>query len=86
MSQAATGRIVNYRIGIKTQMTKEILIQFKIENAGSLVGKKVFWKNGKTKLFGKIIGLHGNSGMLRARFKKGVPGQAIGQSVDLVSS
>lgn len=71
-------------------MSKEILIQFNTANSafhvGGLVGKKVVWKNGKSKVFGKIIGLHGNSGMLRARFKKGVPGQALGQSVNLLNS
>ena len=70
-------------------MSKEILIQFSADSVaqlGALVGKKVVWKNGKNKLVGKIVGLHGKNGMLKAKFKKGVPGQAIGQTVELVNS
>ena len=89
MSQTIIGRIVNYRIGIRTQMSKEILIQFSGADsaalAGRLVGRKVVWKGEKSRLVGKIVGLHGRNGMLRARFKKGVPGQALGSTVELVS-
>ena len=70
-------------------MSKEILIQFSADSAaqlGALVGKKVVWKNGKKNLIGKIVGSHGKNGMLRAKFKKGVPGQAIGQTVELVNN
>jgi large subunit ribosomal protein L35Ae len=71
-------------------MSKEILIEFTtadaVAAAGSFVGKKVVWKNGKNSLFGKIVGLHGKNGMLKAKFKKGVPGQAIGQTVELINS
>jgi len=71
-------------------MSKEILIQFvnseAIAPAGSFVGKKVVWKNGKNSLIGQIVGLHGKNGMLKAKFKKGVPGQAIGQTVELINN
>jgi large subunit ribosomal protein L35Ae len=89
VSQLVEARITNYRIGIRTQMSKEILIQFSADSVaqlGALVGRKVVWKNGKKKLVGKIVGLHGKNGMLKAKFKKGVPGQAIGQTVELVNS
>lgn len=90
VSQLVEARITNYHKGIRTQMSKEILIQFSNVNsasqAGALVGKKVVWKNGKDKLVGKIVGLHGKNGMLKAKFKKGVPGQAIGHTVELINS
>lgn len=82
-----TGRITNYRIGIRTQQSKECLIEFLGINAGKagqLVGKKVTWSNGKTKLAGKIMGIHGRKGIVRARFKRPVPGQAIGTPIELV--
>ncbi len=52
--------------------------------AGKLIGQKVVWENGKSTLLGKIVGFHGKNGVVRARFKKGVPGQAIGSVVELI--
>jgi len=89
MSQPVYGTIVNYRIGIRTQMPKECLIQFAHANsvslAGQLIGRKVVWKKGKNTLIGKIVKLHGKKGVVRAKFRKGVPGQALGTTVELVS-
>jgi large subunit ribosomal protein L35Ae len=69
-------------------MSRECLIQFAHVNsaslAGSLIGRKVVWKQGKSKLIGKIVGLHGKKGVVRAKFRKGVPGQALGTTVELV--
>jgi len=69
-------------------MSKECLIQFAHVNsvslAGQLIGRKVVWKKGKNKLIGKIVSLHGKKGVVRAKFRKGVPGQALGTTVELV--
>jgi large subunit ribosomal protein L35Ae len=69
-------------------MSKECLIQFAHVNsvslAGQLIGRKVVWKEGKNTLIGKIVGLHGKKGVVRAKFRKGVPGQALGTTVELV--
>jgi large subunit ribosomal protein L35Ae len=89
LAQKIQGRITNYRIGIKEQTSKECLIEFESITSASLaskiVGKKVIWNNGKTKLVGKIRGPHGTNGIIKARFTRGVPGQAIGSIVELVS-
>lgn len=89
MSQPVYGTIVNYRIGIRTQMSKECLIQFapvtSSSLAGQLIGRKVVWKQGKNKFVGKIAGFHGKNGVVRVKFRKGVPGQALGTPVELVS-
>jgi large subunit ribosomal protein L35Ae len=89
LSQKIYGRITNYRIGIRTQASKECLIEFPgIDSAclaGKLVGQKVTWKNQTSMLNGKIVSTHGKNGMVRARFVHGVPGQAIGTTVELVS-
>lgn len=71
-------------------MPKECLIQFAHVNsaslAGQLIGRKVVWKEGENKFIGKIVGLHGKRGLVRAKFRKGVPGQALGTNVQLVGT
>ena len=88
LSQPVYGRIMNYRIGIRTQMSRECLIQFanvvSAARAGKLIGRKVVWKGENKKLIGKIVGFHGKNGAVRVKFKKGVPGQALGTTVELV--
>ncbi|HTY74053.1 MAG TPA: 50S ribosomal protein L35ae [Candidatus Nanoarchaeia archaeon] len=87
MSQSIYGRIMNYRIGIRTQESHECLIQFSsIDNkeAGKLIGQKVMWKGEKNSIGGKIVGLHGKNGVVIAKFKKGLPGQAIGTTLELI--
>jgi large subunit ribosomal protein L35Ae len=69
-------------------MSHECLVQFTdmvtVAKAGQLIGRKVVWK-GENKAFpGKIVGLHGRNGVVRVRFQKGVPGNALGISVELV--
>ncbi|MEM2911505.1 MAG: 50S ribosomal protein L35ae [Candidatus Bathyarchaeia archaeon] len=82
------GVIVNYRIGPKTQRSKECIIQFahakSVSEASRLIGRKVAWKSGKNKIIGKIVDTHGNKGLVRARFRRGLPGQALGTTVELV--
>ena len=79
---------MNYRIGIRTQMSTECLVSFtdvvSAARAGQLIGQKVVWKGENKKLTGKIMGFHGKNGVVRVRFKKGVPGQALGTTVELV--
>ncbi|MCJ7431559.1 50S ribosomal protein L35ae [Candidatus Bathyarchaeota archaeon] len=88
MSQPVYGKIVNYRIGPKSQMPGWCLIQFadanSISKAGQLIGRKVVLKYGKNNFIGKIMGFHGKKGVVKAKFRKGVPGQALGTTVELV--
>ena len=69
-------------------MSSECLVQFtdivSAAKAGKLIGQKVLWKGENKKLIGKIMGFHGKNGVVRVRFKKGVPGQALGTTVELV--
>jgi large subunit ribosomal protein L35Ae len=87
LSQPIYGRIINYRIGIRTQHSRECLIQFNgvdsAAQAGRLLGQKVVWKGEKRKFIGKVVGFHGKNGIVRAKFRKGVPGQALGTTVEL---
>jgi len=88
LSQPVYGTIVNYRIGIGTQKPKECLIQFAHVNsasqAGQLIRRKVVWKQGDSKFIGKIAGSHGKKGVVKVKFQKGVPGQALGTTVELL--
>ena len=39
---------------------------------------------GQTKLIGKIGGSHDKKGVVKVKFQKGVPGQALGTTVELI--
>ena len=82
------GTIVNYRVGPKTQKPKECLIKFpNVDNskkASTLIGRKIAWPVGEKKIIGKIVAVHGNKGLVRARFRRGVPGQALGTQVEII--
>jgi ribosomal protein L35AE/L33A len=69
-------------------MSHEYLIQFtgvvSAAQAGQLIGKRVVWEGGNKEHRGKIVGFHGKNGVVRVRFKKGLPGHALGTTVSLV--
>ncbi len=83
--------IVSYRRGVKTQKPNQILIEVEGADSGEkavkLVGKKVVWTSpaGK-KLVGTITSLHGRNGVLKARFSKGLPGQALGTGIEILEN
>lgn len=74
------GVIVNFRTGPRTQHSKECILKFPAvktaEAAAQLIGRKVAWPIGKRTMRGKIVSLHGKNGLVRARFRKGLPGLA----------
>lgn len=86
--QKMQGIIVNYRVGPRSQKPKECIIKFSHANsfseASKLVGRKVAWENGKNRIVGQIIASHGKKGLVLVRFRRGVPGQALGTIVTLV--
>jgi ribosomal protein L35AE/L33A len=88
MAESVQGVIVSYRTGPKSQKSKEYLIQFtsarSASDAARLVGRKVLWQEGEERMIGKIVGLHGRKGLVRARIRKGLPGEAIGTAVNLI--
>jgi len=75
-------------MGPKTQKHKEYILRFRgIESAGEaarLLGRKVAWTVGKHEIRGKIVALHGKNGLVRARFRRGLPGQALGSLVEII--
>ena len=52
-------------------------------DAEKFVGKKVVWHTGKKDISGEVRSAHGNSGDLRVLFETGMPGQSIGQKVNI---
>ncbi len=81
--------IMNYRGSQKQQTNNQMIIKAegidKRADAAKLVGKTVTFttQTGK-KISGKVSSPHGNKGAVRAIFaEKGLPGQALGQKVDV---
>ena len=83
-----TGKVIQFRRGRHTLTEKHMLIEIEDiktrEDAAKLIGKNVEWKSPAGKIIkGKISGAHGNNGVLRAIFEKGLPGQAITTEVEI---
>jgi large subunit ribosomal protein L35Ae len=81
------GIVVQFRRGRHTVHEKHFLLDIGLasrENAKKMAGKSVVWKSPAGKeIKGKISDAHGNSGLVRAIFEKGLPGQAVTTSVEV---
>lgn len=84
------GIVIQFRRGRKTYKPRHFLIEIEDinnrEKAAKLVGSKVVWTStGKEakKINGVVSSAHGNKGVLRAIFERGLPGQAIGTKVEI---
>ena len=82
------GKVVQFRRGRHVIHEKHFLIEVdgvsNREEAGKFVGKEVVWKSPAGKeIKGKVSSAHGNKGVIRAIFERGLPGQAITTEVDL---
>ncbi|MEM1673309.1 MAG: 50S ribosomal protein L35ae [Candidatus Bathyarchaeia archaeon] len=89
MSSDLFGVVVNYRLGPREQYPRECILQFPGINsrseASQLIGRKVSWTDGKNNtIIGVIVAPHGNNGLVRARFRRGLPGQALGTEVKII--
>jgi large subunit ribosomal protein L35Ae len=82
------GKIIQFRRGRKTVTERHYLIEIEgvtdREKAGKFVGKEVVWKSPAGKeIKGEIRAAHGNKGVVRSIFEKGLPGQAITTEVEV---
>jgi len=79
------GTVIQFRRGRHVIHERHFLLDFGFKNkteAKKVAGKEVEWKSPAGKIIkGKISDSHGNSGLVRAIFEKGLPGQAIGTEV-----
>lgn len=83
-----TGKVVQFRRGKHIITEKHMLIEIENvstrEEAKKFVGKIVEWKSPAGKIIkGKISEAHGNNGVVRAIFEKGLPGQSVSQEVKI---
>ncbi len=83
-----TGKVVQFRRGRHIIAEKHMLIEIENvstrEEAKKFVGKSVEWKSPAGKIIkGKISEAHGNNGVVRAIFEKGLPGQSVSQEVKI---
>lgn len=81
-------RVIQFRRGRHTVKERHFLIEIEgvatREDAAKFVGKDVEWKSPAGKIIkGKISSAHGNKGVVRAIFEKGLPGQAVTTKVDI---
>ena len=81
------GAISNYKRGRHTVHQKHCILVFPTvktrKDANKLIGRTVVWVSPTGKdMTGVITRAHGNSGAVRAQFKKaGLPGQALGTKI-----
>ena len=81
-------KVVQFRRGRKTIHERHFLIEIEgvkdRKSAGKYVGKAVEWESPAGKIIkGEIASAHGNNGVVRAIFEKGLPGQSIGTKVEI---
>ena len=80
------GLILSYRLGKNAQYPKQCLMRvigMQPSDAKQMVGMRVGWPAAEPKIYGKIVAIHGRKGVLRVKFKKGLPGQALGSHVEI---
>ena len=82
------GKVIQFRRGRRVIHERHFLIEIngvsEREQARKFSGKEIIWKSPAGKLIkGKISDAHGNKGLVRAIFEKGLPGQAITTKVEI---
>lgn len=83
------GVILGYKRGLRKQYPKYVYLKFSNclsdSEASRLIGRRVVWRSKKGfKVIGKIVRIHGRRGVVIAKFRTPLPGQAIGSRVVLV--
>jgi len=83
------GIILSYRRGKHTQNVNQMLVELEgvdsKEKAEKMIGKKLVWKSpGDKEIKGEITAVHGGKGVLRAKFERNLPGQAVTTKVEIV--
>lgn len=81
------GKVISFRRSLRHLIERHFILDLGAkdkEDAEKLVGKEVHWKSPAGKIIkGKVSGAHGNKGLVRAIFEKGLPGQAINTDVEV---
>jgi large subunit ribosomal protein L35Ae len=81
------GKVIQFRRGLKRIHERHFILNVGTksrEEADKLVGKNVSWTSPAGKeIKGKISSAHGNKGLVRAIFEKGLPGQAKNTDIEV---
>ena len=81
------GKVVQFRRGARIIHERHFLLDVGMKNrdeAHKFVDKEVFWTSPAGKIIkGKISSPHGNKGLVRAIFEKGLPGQSKNNDVEI---
>lgn len=81
--------IVNFRGSPRKKNFSQLILKVEEiiskKEAERLLNKDVKFKTKTGKeIKGKVTALHGNNGCVRAKFEKGLPGQALGKEVEII--
>jgi len=81
------GKVVQFRRGLKRIHERHFILDVGVKiraEAEKFVGREVVWTSPAGKeIKGEISSAHGNKGMVRAIFEKGLPGQAKNDDVEV---
>ena len=81
------GKVIQFRRSRKRIHERHFILNVgtnDIKEAEKFVGRHVTWKSPAGKeIKGKISSPHGNKGLVRAIFEKGLPGQARNEEVEI---
>ena len=82
------GKVVQFRRGRHVIHKRHFLIEVNgvsnKKDTEKLIGKEVSWVSPAGKIIkGKVSGAHGNKGVVRVIFERGLPGQAITTGVEI---
>ena len=81
------GKVIQFRRGRKRIHERHYILDVNAEDrakASKFIGKEVIWKSPAGKeIKGKVSSAHGNKGLVRAIFEKGLPGQARNDEVEV---
>jgi len=81
------GKVIQFRRGLKRIHEKHYILEIGTKSrvdAMKFLGKEVIWKSPAGKeIKGKISFVHGNKGLVRAIFEKGLPGQARNTEIEI---
>lgn len=81
--------LLSFRRGRHHQDTNQLLLEIEgidtRAKAAQFIGRKVVWTSpAKKQIFGKIMSPHGNKGVMRVNFSKGLPGDALTEGVQVM--
>ena len=83
------GYIVHFRLGANRQYQNEVIVEIpnvnNVKEASKLLHRKVIWRSEKgLEIRGVVKKLHGKKGRIIVRFRKALPGQAVGTKVFII--